>query len=347
MLILRDLGVWSHYVADASNPMHTTIHSDGWGDYPNPNGYSTERGFHTRFEGAFVLANIEAEEVRQRVPEPVALRLRASWTASGPTSAPAMPQVIPLYELEQQDAFRGPEPTRRGVRRDQDGGRGCREIRDLVVMAWSASETIAVGFPPVTLADVLAARTRPSRSSGGGASRTEAPDGTGSRGRAAALRRRPSALAEPLDQRHRRRRVARLGAADHVEKDVAPAPSAAAAPPPRAPRAPRPPPRPARAVRPGVEAVRRDSRPARSSLRAHDPGVDEGRGDVGDLRDTPTVAGQTTATPCSRASATNSGVWKLACRTSTRVADRPAVDRFGSSARKRREVLGVEFLVSP
>jgi hypothetical protein len=36
MLILRDLGVWSHYVADASNPMHTTIHSDGWGEYPNP-----------------------------------------------------------------------------------------------------------------------------------------------------------------------------------------------------------------------------------------------------------------------------------------------------------------------
>jgi hypothetical protein len=28
-LILRDLGVWSHYVADASNPMHTTIHADG------------------------------------------------------------------------------------------------------------------------------------------------------------------------------------------------------------------------------------------------------------------------------------------------------------------------------
>ena len=25
MLILRDVGVWSHYVADASNPMHTTI----------------------------------------------------------------------------------------------------------------------------------------------------------------------------------------------------------------------------------------------------------------------------------------------------------------------------------
>jgi len=35
MLTLRDLGLWSHYFADASNPMHTTFHSDAWGHYHN------------------------------------------------------------------------------------------------------------------------------------------------------------------------------------------------------------------------------------------------------------------------------------------------------------------------
>ena len=164
MLILRDLGVWSHYVADASNPMHTTIHSDGWGDYPNPSGYSTERGFHSRFEGTFVLvAAIGPEEVRERVPAPALCdceimdRVR---TYIGASNA----EVIPLYELERLDAFRGPNQpgeefvaTRMAV--------AVAEIRDLMVMAWRASETIEVGFPPTTLAEVTAGRTPWSHSS--------------------------------------------------------------------------------------------------------------------------------------------------------------------------------------
>ena len=128
MLILRDLGVWSHYVADASNPMHTTIHSDGWGDYPNPSGYSTERGLHTRFESAFVNANIEAAEVLERVPAPASCdcsimdRVR---TYIGSSNA----QVIPLYELERQGAFDGPNEAGRGFRRDANGGGSRRNPR--------------------------------------------------------------------------------------------------------------------------------------------------------------------------------------------------------------------------
>src|SRR5262245_20608944 len=29
-LTLRDIGVWSHYVADASQPMHVSVHFNGW-----------------------------------------------------------------------------------------------------------------------------------------------------------------------------------------------------------------------------------------------------------------------------------------------------------------------------
>lgn len=38
-LTLRDMGVWSHYGSDASQPLHVSIHYNGWGNYPNPDGY--------------------------------------------------------------------------------------------------------------------------------------------------------------------------------------------------------------------------------------------------------------------------------------------------------------------
>jgi len=154
MLILRDLGVWSHFVADASNPMHATIHSDGWGDYPNPEGYSTEQGFHTRFESVFVGENIDRAEVLQRVPSPAPCdcgimdRVRAHLAASND-------QVIPLYELEKLDAFAGPNP----IGEDFVAARmaaAVGEIRDMILMAWSASEHMVVGFPFITLPEVEA-----------------------------------------------------------------------------------------------------------------------------------------------------------------------------------------------
>ena len=53
--IVNDAGVLGHYVTDGSQPHHTTIHFNGWDrDTPNPEGYTTDRGFHARFETAFV-----------------------------------------------------------------------------------------------------------------------------------------------------------------------------------------------------------------------------------------------------------------------------------------------------
>src|SRR5215467_12162810 len=39
-LTLRDIGFLSHYVGDASQPMHVSVHYNGRGDFPNPNGYT-------------------------------------------------------------------------------------------------------------------------------------------------------------------------------------------------------------------------------------------------------------------------------------------------------------------
>lgn len=63
--IINDAGILGHYVADCSNPHHTTIHYNGWvGD--NPNSYaifSRERGIHFRFEEEYVGAQIKLNDV--------------------------------------------------------------------------------------------------------------------------------------------------------------------------------------------------------------------------------------------------------------------------------------------
>jgi hypothetical protein len=63
--IVNDAGILGHYVADCSNPHHTTVHYNGWvGE--NPNSYTTfsrERGIHFRFEEEYVGAQIKLNDV--------------------------------------------------------------------------------------------------------------------------------------------------------------------------------------------------------------------------------------------------------------------------------------------
>ncbi|HUO12965.1 MAG TPA: S1/P1 Nuclease, partial [Caulobacteraceae bacterium] len=48
--ILVDIGLLSHFVGDGSMPLHASIHFNGWGPYPNPDGY-TEAHVHVPWEG--------------------------------------------------------------------------------------------------------------------------------------------------------------------------------------------------------------------------------------------------------------------------------------------------------
>jgi len=67
--ILNDAGLLAHYVTDGSQPHHTTIHFDGWArGTPNPERFTTDRGFHSRFERYFVEAHVEEADLRRRMP---------------------------------------------------------------------------------------------------------------------------------------------------------------------------------------------------------------------------------------------------------------------------------------
>src|ERR1700722_13389235 len=62
-------GWLGHYVADGSQPLHTSIQYNGWVG-PNPNGYSTEHGIHALFESAYVAKNITARDFAALVHRP-------------------------------------------------------------------------------------------------------------------------------------------------------------------------------------------------------------------------------------------------------------------------------------
>jgi hypothetical protein len=47
------MGWLGHYTADGAQPLHDTIHHDGW-EGPNPKQYTTEPRIHGRFESAFI-----------------------------------------------------------------------------------------------------------------------------------------------------------------------------------------------------------------------------------------------------------------------------------------------------
>jgi hypothetical protein len=157
-LILRDVGVLAHYVGDGSQPMHVSEHFNGWGPGPNPEGF-TQTHVHAYFEGAFVHSYIEADAVRPQMipyherPGGVAQRTAAYLAA---TNA----EVIPYFRLQKAGGFQDGDARGRTFVAKQLAA-GASELRDDVIDAWRASSRMAVGYPGVRLADVLAGKVDP------------------------------------------------------------------------------------------------------------------------------------------------------------------------------------------
>src|SRR5258708_6160230 len=65
-------GWMGHYVADGSQPLHTSIQYNGWVG-PNPNGYTTQHDIHAQFENAYSAASITAKDFSGLVHAPQTL----------------------------------------------------------------------------------------------------------------------------------------------------------------------------------------------------------------------------------------------------------------------------------
>ncbi len=113
--IIYMMGTLGHYIGDASQPLHTTVHHHGWvGD--NPNGYSTNSRIHSLIDGGY-LARVGAPDL-----EPLKRSLREAHLVAieGREAKPeeifqtAIKFVLeqnqlvePLYRMEKEGKFSG------------------------------------------------------------------------------------------------------------------------------------------------------------------------------------------------------------------------------------------------
>ena len=158
-LILRDLGVLAHYVGDGSQPHHTTIHYTGWGDYPNPEGFTNSRQTHGVFEGAFTarVARLDTVEAAMPAARTDGFDVKARTVGYLKTT---LATVIPFYRLEKQGGFNETDPRGAAFVTERLAA-GAAELRDWTVAAWAESATASVGWPAVKVAEVEAGTADP------------------------------------------------------------------------------------------------------------------------------------------------------------------------------------------
>jgi hypothetical protein len=155
-LTVRDIGYWSHFVADGSQPLHITVHFNGWGDYPNPQHYSTSDKLHAKFETAFVNAHASEALVAPRVGPYVA----GTGPIAGQVSRYLLAtnsHMVDLYKLEGAGAFDAATPAAVNFMLDRVAD-GARALRNWIVDAYAAAGDQRLGRPAATVRDIEAGK---------------------------------------------------------------------------------------------------------------------------------------------------------------------------------------------
>ena len=155
LLLLRDLGYWSHFPGDASMPLHTSVHFYGWGPYPNPQGYATGDSHGLYIKGAFVRHNISRDVVKSL--RPALRRLQLLDLGARVQDDPGQNKlVIPMYELDKKGAFEAATPKPSPWCRRSWPGRGR-------FATWSSTpgrqaRHLSVGDPVISMRDILSGK---------------------------------------------------------------------------------------------------------------------------------------------------------------------------------------------
>jgi hypothetical protein len=157
MLVLRDLGIWAHYVGDASQPLHVTVHYNGWGDYPNPDGFVAQPGLHAKFESDFVNAHVTEADVAARMV-PYQSSAAAIDARMARYLADTATHVRQVYQFEKDGAFDAATPAAREFTAARIAA-GAAMLRDLVVDAWHAAADVSLGYKvKATVRDIEAGK---------------------------------------------------------------------------------------------------------------------------------------------------------------------------------------------
>jgi hypothetical protein len=127
-----------HYIGDGSQPLHDTIHHDGW-QGPDPNGYTHDPKVHGRFESQYVDAiSLSEEDILSRIGKPGHLKgdvfdlVLAHLDDAGSS-------VEMIYKLDKRNAFADVHDQEAREMVYSRTAAGARMLRDLVYRAWLES----------------------------------------------------------------------------------------------------------------------------------------------------------------------------------------------------------------
>lgn len=148
-LTLRDIGYWSHFIGDASQPLHVSIHFNGWdAKYPN-----LAKNVHARFETTLVRAG-------GATPALVAARMHpyTPWIGTYESHVAeylttTLAQMPTVYALDAGGAIDAHAPAATALMLDRLAA-GASMLRDSIADAWIASAIKNVGYPSVSVREI-------------------------------------------------------------------------------------------------------------------------------------------------------------------------------------------------
>ena len=157
-ITLRDIGFWGHFVADGSQPLHVTVHFNGWGDYPNPANWTQSHQIHAKFETVFVNAHateaLVLAKVAAYVPPASITPILPRTGAYLKTTSSFVPNV---YRFESQGALDSATPASIDFVLDRLAA-GAAQMRDMIADAYVAAADVKVGYPGITVRDFEAGK---------------------------------------------------------------------------------------------------------------------------------------------------------------------------------------------
>jgi hypothetical protein len=135
------LGWLGHYTADGAQPLHDSIHHDGW-QGANPNNYTRDGAIHSRFETGFVdLMQLSESDITPKMPPAVVLG--DPFAAILAHLDDAAVHVGEIYEMDGRKAFADKEDQQARALVTRQLSRAAALLRDLAYTAWVES-----GKPP-------------------------------------------------------------------------------------------------------------------------------------------------------------------------------------------------------
>lgn len=139
------LGWLGHYTADGAQPLHDTIHHDGW-QGPNPKNYTRDPRIHGRFESQFVdLMQLTEADLAPSVTSPKLLD--DPFASIVAHLDDAYTHVEEVYQMDQRGAFAQKDDAEARALVVRQLGRAASLLRDLAYTAWMESAK-----PPVAAA---------------------------------------------------------------------------------------------------------------------------------------------------------------------------------------------------